>query len=214
MSGRGSDEFPELKDMQTLPLQELGVRLCFKCAPVSQAVSPALQASGSKALIALTEPGSTNLHLKQPCLGLPAHALQEGTQWMHCRCYFKGLMLLRVPPVPSLEPWTHRAAGGTALMTGSTAILEAMLPQLVSCHARGRGGRKLHRSLDLTVWLDRFDDGQHKPDVDEEVEGRDDKAVTTELLDELERFLYFANAIYEAGNDKTLMRLLKDKGES
>ena len=29
---RGSDEFPELKDMQTLPLQELAVRLCYKCA--------------------------------------------------------------------------------------------------------------------------------------------------------------------------------------
>ena len=30
---RGSDEFPELKDMQTLPLQELGVRLCYKYVP-------------------------------------------------------------------------------------------------------------------------------------------------------------------------------------
>ena len=60
----------------------------------------------------------------------------------------------------------------------------------------------------------RFDDGQHKPDVDEDIEGADDKAVTKEVLDELERFLYFANVIYEAGNDKTLTRLLGDKGRA
>lgn len=48
--------------------------------------------------------------------------------------------------------------------------------------------------------------------MDEEIEGADDKAVTKEVLDELERFLFFANVIYEAGNDKTLARLLTDKG--
>ena len=66
-------------------------------------------------------------------------------------------------------------------------------------------------SLQLVAWH-RFDDGQHKPDVDEDIEGADDEAVTTEVMDELERFLYFANVIYEAGNDTTLTRLLGDKG--
>lgn len=105
------------------------------------------------------------------------------------------------------------------MLQSHPAVLKRhLIPPLTMC--LHRGGEHLPDSEEmetlpfheLAVRLCfKFDDGQNRPDVDEEVEGA--SQVDDGLLDLMGRQLHYANLVYEGQQDPSILDMLKDDGE-